>query len=152
MVSRERGPSRILMRGPGRTPGSLCRAMLSLAGFFFSSSGWERGGESAGSDQIPPGISLLTDSVWSEIRVEFGQVRFWPACRPGVRSFSVTQAPPPLADPGLTRYIRSLLWIAKPCKCIMNSGLLMMAELYTNSSGTFLELARNWPGTGSKVV
>ena len=28
---------------------------------------------------------------------------FWPACRPGVRSFSVTEAPPPLADPGLTR-------------------------------------------------
>ena len=30
-------------------------------------------------------------------------------------------------------------------------SLLMMAELYTNSSGTFPELDRNWPGTASEL-
>ena len=30
----------------------------------------------AGSGQIPPGISILTDSVWIEIRVEFAQGPF----------------------------------------------------------------------------
>ena len=56
--SREKGSSRILMRGPGSPcdPWSPCLA--------------------AGSGQIPPGISILTDSVWIEIRVEFAQGPF----------------------------------------------------------------------------
>ena len=78
----------------------------------------------SGSDQIPPGISILTDSVWIEIRVEFGQGNF-------------------LA--GLPSGSAFLL-------CCRGALPLPLWQLYANSSGTFPELPRNWPGTASEIA
>ena len=106
---REGGSSRILMRGPGSPcdPGSPCLA--------------------AGSGQIPPGISIHTDSVWIEIRVEFAQGPFLAglpsgsafllSCR-GALPLPLWQTRDGLARERLqivcvTREIRTLRWIPK---------------------------------------
>ena len=64
--------------------------------------------EAPGSDQIPPGISLHTDSVWSEIGVEFGQGHFV-ACWPSRSELRLRcRRPSPSSRPGVDSRVSGL--------------------------------------------